>query len=339
MRPSLVRTLTTALTTGTATAAVAALLGAGLVLGGASTAVAVDKPSRQLALPDGFQPEGIAIGTDPRPTSTGQARTRDVAYLGSRLDGDVVRVDLTTGKIKRIYQGPGTPSLGLKVDERDRLFVAGGSGGDARVLDARTGKVKASYQLVEGTSFINDVVLTQDAAWFTDSAGAQLFKLPLEGDRQRLPDASEVVRLPLVGDWVQRTGNNGNGLTATPDGRALLVVNSSSGELFRVNPRTGVAKVVDLGGTLLTNGDGLLLEGRTMYAVQNRLNQVAVLRLSQDGRSGRLKRVVTSSGFDVPTTVARSGGRLWLPNARFSTPPTPATTYALNGVQVPVARK
>lgn len=329
MRIPLARTL--------ATASVTALLGAGLVGVGGPAAVAVDKPARQLALPDGFQPEGIAIGADPRPTSTGADRTRDVAYLGSRVDGDVIRVDLATGKIKRLYQGPGTPSLGLKVDERDRLFVAGGSGGDARVLDARTGEVKASYRLVEGTSFINDVVLTKDAAWFTDSANAQLFTLPFQGRNDRLPRASDVVRLPLGGDWVQRAGVNGNGLTASPDGKALLVVNSASGELFRVSTRTGAARLVDLRGTLLTNGDGLLLENRTLYAVQNRLNQVAVVRLSKDGRTGRLKRIVTSNGFDVPTTVARSGKRLYLPNARFSTPPTPTTTYAMNGVKLPVA--
>jgi hypothetical protein len=31
--------------------------------------------------------------------------------------------------------------------------------------------------------------------------------------------------------------------------------------------------------------------------------------------------------FDVPATVARFGHRLYLPNARFTTPPTPTTPY------------
>ncbi|WP_172899258.1 WYL domain-containing protein [Micromonospora echinaurantiaca] len=39
-----------------------------------------------------------------------------------------------------------TPSLGLEVDRRGRLFVAGGTAGDARVVDTRTGEVLARYQ-------------------------------------------------------------------------------------------------------------------------------------------------------------------------------------------------
>src|SRR4051812_7434776 len=74
-----------------------------------------------IELPDGFQPEGIAIGRAP------------YAYFGSRLDGDIYRASLRTGRGKVISQGPGTPSLGLKLDGRGRLFVAGGAGGDARV--------------------------------------------------------------------------------------------------------------------------------------------------------------------------------------------------------------
>lgn len=72
---------------------------------------------------------------------------------------------------------------------------------------------------------------------------------------------------------------------------------------------------------------GLLVEGRTLYAVQNRLNQIAVVKLSRDGRRGRLVRTITSSQFDVPTTVASYRGGLYLPNARFTTPPTPTTEY------------
>ena len=137
-----------------------------------------------------------------------------------------------------------------------------------------------------------------------------------------------MTRLPLSGDWVQDPGvNNANGIETTPDGKALLVVNSSNGLLYRVDPRTGIAREVDLGGTLLTNGDGLLREGRTLFAVQNRLNRVAELRLTREGRSGRLVQTLTSPDFDVPTTVARWRDGLYLPNARFTTPATPETEY------------
>ena len=53
--------------------------------------------------------------------------------------------------------------------------------------------------------------------------------------------------------------------------------------------------------------------------MQNQLNQVSVIRLNRDGTEGTVKRVLTSADFDVPTTVARFGKSLYLPNARFGT--------------------
>jgi sugar lactone lactonase YvrE len=268
----------------------------------------------RLELPDGFMPEGIAIG--PGPT----------AWFGSRADGDIYEVNLRTGAGKTISQGPGTPSVGMKSDRRGRLFVAGGTAGDARVVNTRTGALLASYELTDATSFINDVVLTRRAAWFTDSSQPQLYAVPLRRNG-RPGDPEDVVTLPLSGGWVQGEGFAANGITETPDRKALLVVHSTRGELHRVDPRTGVTRRVDLGGTSLVNGDGMLLEGRTLYVVQNRLNQIAVLRVDRAGRSGRLVDVITDPDFDVPTTVASFGRWLYLPNGRFTTPPAPDTPY------------
>jgi sugar lactone lactonase YvrE len=265
-------------------------------------------------LPPGFQPEGIAIGSSP------------YAFLGSRATGAIYRASLVTGRGEIINPGPGTPSLGLKVDKRLRLFVAGGTGGDARVIHARSGELLASYRLADGASFVNDVVLTPGGAWFTDSTNPVLYRLPL--DRAgRLPGPDGVLRVPLTGDIVYGAGINANGIVRTPDGTGLLIVQSGTGLLFRVDPRTGSTRTVDLGGELLTNGDGLLLDGRTLYVVQNRINTVAVLGLDRAGSHGRLLARHTDPRFDVPTTVAAHGRRLYLPNARFSTPPTPTTEY------------
>jgi streptogramin lyase len=273
-------------------------------------------------LPNGFQPEGIAIG--PGPT----------AWFGSRVDGDIYRVDLRTGDGQVISQGPGpgNPSVGLKSNQNHRLFVAGGSAGTGRVVSTRTGLIQASYQFTTSPSFVNDVLLTGPAAWFTDSLNAQLYALPRSRDG-RLPDADEVVTLPLTGEWEQGAGFAANGISQTPDRRALLVVHSALGLLYHVDRDTGVATVVDLGGTSLAAGDGLLLTGRILYVVQNRLNQVSVLRLDRSGMSGELVATITDPRFDTPTTVAAFRGCLYLPNARFSVPsPTPDTTYSVNRV-------
>ena len=87
-------------------------------------------------------------------------------------------------------------------------------------------------------------------------------------------------------------------------------------------------------GENLINGDGLLVDGRTLYAVQNRLNTVAVVRMSRDGTSGTVLGRVTDPNFDVPTTVAKFFDRLYLPNARFGAVP-PATTFTAVAIPVP----
>ncbi|WP_020386934.1 SMP-30/gluconolactonase/LRE family protein [Kribbella catacumbae] len=271
---------------------------------------------RRFDLPAGFQPEGIAIDHS------------GTAYFGSRVDGDIYAADLRTGLGKVISQGPGTASLGMKADQRGRLFVAGAAGGNGRVIDTRSGKVLASYAFSTTTpTFVNDVILSKDAAWFTDSRQPLFYKVPL-GRNGQLPSQAAIQTIPLTGDYKHDPMiNNGNGISLTPDGRNLIIVQSATGFLFQVDPRTGVTKKIELGGAVMTNGDGLLLSGDTLYVVQNRLNKIAVLDLDQSGSSGRLVREIKSADFDVPTTAALFGSRLYLPNARFSTPPTPTTPY------------
>jgi sugar lactone lactonase YvrE len=135
-----------------------------------------------------------------------------------------------------------------------------------------------------------------------------------------------VVTLPLAGD-IASPGAFNNGISPTPDGRGLLVAQSNTASLFRVDPATGASTRVDLGGETLPNGDGILLHGRTLYVVQNQLNQVAVVRLDHGGTRGQVVQRLTDPRFDVPTTVAIFGNRLYLPNARFNTTPTPTTPY------------
>ena len=81
-----------------------------------------------------------------------------------------------------------------------------------------------------------------------------------------------------------------------------------TGKLFRIDPATGEAKAVDLGGYVLTNGDGLLLEHGKLSVVQNRLNKIAQFEMSRDLLSGRLVRTLTDPDFDVPTTITRAKG-------------------------------
>jgi sugar lactone lactonase YvrE len=119
---------------------------------------------------------------------------------------------------------------------------------------------------------------------------------------------------------VLRPGFNLNGIDATPNGKTLIAVQTNTGKLFRIDPATGVAQEISLGGESVPNGDGILLDGKTLYVVQNQLNRVAVIDLAPDLASGHVVTRLTDPDFDVPTTIDELGRRLYAVNARFGNP-------------------
>jgi sugar lactone lactonase YvrE len=291
---------------------IAVLVCAGL----GSTAAATDRFPETIPLPDGWQPEGIATGRG------------DDFFAGSRATGAVFAGDLRSGRGEVLVPPrEGRAALGMKVDRSGRLFVAGGGTGKGFVYSTRDGRDLAEYTFTGAPTFVNDVTLTGKAAYFTDSLQKQLYVLDL-GRRGRLPGAART--LALTGD-LQYDDDPAtfelNGIAATHDGKRLITVQSRTGLLFLVDPRTGDTEQIDLEGATLPNGDGILLDGRTLYVVQNRLDQIAVIRLDRDLDEGEVTRTLTDPDFDVPTTIAESGKFLWAVNARFSTPPMPDTEY------------
>jgi sugar lactone lactonase YvrE len=267
-----------------------------------------------ISLPDGFRPEGISIGKG------------HTFYVGSIPTGAIYRGDLKTGQGSILVPAAaGRAAIGTEVDH-GRIFVAGGPTGMGFVYDAETGALLAQYQLaVDPTAtFINDLVVTKDGAWFTDSRQAYLYFVPIHGGT--LGTQADVVRLALTG-FPMGAGNNANGIEATPDGKTLIVVNSSLKQLFTIDPSTGAAAQIQLTGGDVEAGDGLLLHGKTLYVVQNRLNRVAVVKLGKNLATGEILGYITHPALNVPTTLARWGKRLYTVNAKFSTPPTPTTPY------------
>jgi sugar lactone lactonase YvrE len=277
-----------------------------------------------IPLPNGFQPEGIASGSG------------TTFYVGSIPTGAVYRGDVRTGKGAVLVPAQqGRSSIGMKYDRRTGLlFVAGGATGYAYVYDGNSGANVAAIQLTTLPSFINDVIITRNAAYFTNSSQPILYRLPLTNDGE-LPTTPTSEEIPLGGDYQFTPGAfNANGIAATPDGKALIIVNSVDGVLYKVDPTSGVATRIDLGTGAVPNGDGILLQGKTLYVVQNQLNQIAVVRLRPDFTAGTIVDTITSPLFRIPTTIARFGDALYAVNARFDTPPTPDTEYEV--VRVPL---
>ena len=282
---------------------------AGLVLALPLVATGAKRPDH-INLPNGWQPEGIAVGNG------------NTFYVGSIPTGRVWRGNLRNGQGSVLVPERGRRAVGVAVDHRNRLFVAGGPTGDGYVYNARTGADIAQFNFTDEGSFVNDVVVTKRAAWFTDSTRQFLYKVPI-GRHGQLGAAQSV---PLTGDIVYGAGFNVNGIDATPNGKTLVIVQTNTGKLFKVN-RQGVTHEIALGGATVP-GDGILLHGRTLYAVvRSPQDGVVVLRLSPDLRSGRVLRTITSSDLDEPTTIDEHGSRLYAVNARFSTPPGPDVPY------------
>lgn len=280
-----------------------------------AAAIAAAAFPKRIDLPNAYRPEGIAA----------KGKT---LYVGSIPTGEVRRVDARSGDVDPLVPAQtGRAAIGLKIDQKKRLFVAGGPTGKAFVYDARNGKDLAQFQLAPAgaATFVNDVTLTRRAAYFTDSRRSVLYVVDTDlGGFKELP----LPDVPLL------EGNNLNGIAATPDDKTLIAVQGNAGHLWRIDPKTGAASRIDLGAANVANGDGLLLVGRrTLHVVQNRLDQIAVIRLSKDLRSGSVQELIESEDFDVPTTMARIGNRLYLPNARFTTPPEPGTRYWITQVK------
>jgi hypothetical protein len=275
----------------------------------------------RIDLPNGFFPEGIESG---RGTSF---------FVGSLIDGAIWRGDLRTGSREELASGAtGRSSVGIAYEaSRNRLWVAGGGPGfgagvgDVRVYNASSGALLATFLPPGEVGALNDVAITHDAVYVTDSFKAQLVEIPLPSDGS-LPSEDAATLLPVSGDFEQTPGVASlNGIVAKSG--VLIVAKSNTGQLFRVDPATGIAKEIDLGDTPLPiNADGLELRGHLLYVVRN-TNVVTVVRLGSQLAAGTVLGNITDPGLDVPTTATVAAGRLWAVNARFGTGPTPDTKY------------
>jgi hypothetical protein len=269
-----------------------------------------------IPLETGLVPEGITEGTG------------NTFYYGTLNGGGAIyRGDYRTGEIELVVDpDPSRVAVGMSFDQRTNLlYVAGAFAGVAHVFDMTDGSEVATIPLATpGNSLINDATVTQDAVYFTDSFNAFIYRVPL-GEGGVLPDPATAESIALVGDYYNEPQPpapepfiaNGNGIVATPNAKWLILVNSFTGILYRVNPSTGYAKQIDLGGDDVATGDGLVLRGHTLYVVQNYLNMIGVVELDRSYTTGSYVQALTSELFRIPTTAAIFGNALYAVNARF----------------------
>ena len=222
----------------------------------------------------------------------------------------------------------GSSSRALRTSARrpGSSTTAAGSGSRARAsatrssTTRRTGALIQEFQLATGTgaTFINDAVVTKKGVYFTDSQRPVIYKVARSGNGR--PGA--VTTIPLGGDYQHVAGQfNLNGIVATANGKTLIAVQTvSRKKLLTIDPKTGVAKTIDLGGYDLSNGDGLLLRRPDALRRPEPRQQGRRLRALARPDEGDVPAGADRPGnLDVPTTIDRFGGRLYVVNARFGT--------------------
>jgi sugar lactone lactonase YvrE len=265
-----------------------------------------------IPLPDDFRPIGFTNGKG------------SAFYVASTFNDDIYKGDFVTGTAQVFIPaaGPITPGeriIGITYDQRsDLLYACLQYSGRMKVFDTKTTGLVADVQLAtnppvgpQNLSFINDVVVSKKAVYFTDSFRPVIYKINL-GPAGRFPTNPAVHTIALTGDFVMAppapinlNGYNGNGLVATPNGKTLILGSTGNGKLYKVNPATGHATEIDLGGSILYFADGLLLDGKTLYVVQNYFNQVSVVDLNPSFTSGTVSNVITHDDFNWPMSHRR----------------------------------
>src|SRR4030095_1072816 len=134
-----------------------------------------------IPLPADFGPEGIAAGN---------GATFYTGSLAPSTRGQILVGDLRTGEIATLVASDGVPATGMKHDPRSNLlFVARAGSGLGTIFNAESGDVVASYQFQTSPTFINDVMVTREAAYFTDTQAPFLYRVALGPPRAPADDA------------------------------------------------------------------------------------------------------------------------------------------------------
>ncbi|MGB6183325.1 MAG: superoxide dismutase [Rhodococcus sp. (in: high G+C Gram-positive bacteria)] len=269
----------------------------------------------------GVFPEGITVSDD-------------TFYVTSTSDGTLFRGTVGNTEVSSFLPGGQdgrTGAAGVDVDG-DRIVIAGGATGTVWIY-SDTGELEGKFTngLGEDATFLNDVVIADNGdAFITDSRSPNLWRIPAdasgEGDLESFVDFTG-------SPFEYGEGFNANGIVEAEDDNALVIVQSSTGNLYRVARDSKEVTAVDLGGETLANGDGMELEGDTLYVVRNRDGLIATVDLADDGTSGEVTGEITDPSFAYPTTVADTGDELLVVNSQFDERGgNPSEPFTVSGV-------
>lgn len=237
-------------------------------------------------------------------------------FVSSTSDGAVFRgsVQEGGGEAEVFLEGEQddrTSAIGLALDGEGRLFVSGGDTGRMFVYDTESGDLVDSFQNDRESTFINDVtVVPEGDAYFTDSMSPVIYRLFAMNGGYGFEEWLDLEGTPI--EYVE--GFNLNGIVSTEDGRYLIVTHSTTGQLFRIDTQSKEVVEIDLGDGEVA-GDGMVLDGQTLYAVTE--SEITRVEMSGDYTSGEIQSSFADPSFKSPTTIAKYDERLLVVNSQF----------------------
>ena len=267
-------------------------------------------------------PEGIAYDEE-----------TDDFFVSGTSDGTIFRGNVEEGSETEVFLEGGqdnrASAVGMTVDD-GRLYIAGRDTGRVFVYNTENGELIQSFENDRGNSLINDAVATPDGSvYFTDSFAPVLYWLSGSGEDLAFEEYIDFEGTPVE----YRDGFNLNGIVAAGDGRYLISVQYNTGDLFRIDVESREIVQIDLGDSSLATGDGLVLDGQTLYVVRNEPGDVVPVELSEDFTSGEAGEGFGGSSLQYPTTAAKYDDRLLVVNSRFGG--DPSQPFTVSNVPIP----
>jgi hypothetical protein len=278
-------------------------------------------------------PESIAVTGD------------GTMYVSSFGTGAIFKGNTRDPKL-HTFKAPGTDgrtrTSGVEVDRRGRIWAAGYDTHTIWVYDP-DGTLIAKRTAPDAGSALNDLVVTDDAVYVTDSFTGSVWRASVRGNQ-----VGELTRWLSAGDFPAPPGFL-NGIDVTPDGRIALINGSVDGSgvagdahLFRVDLHARKVTEVSVTGAFLGSPDGSLLEGHRLYTEDNFANDRGGFDYAVDlgilNADLTTLHLVQRSGFApdgaTPTAVGRDGDRLLQVNSQLGADPAapPFTVTVVPGL-------
>lgn len=304
-----------------------------LCLGSAALLAALTAPPNPVAARD--LPRSYVVSQSPGVMPEGIAVHRDgTMYVSSDGTGALYRGNVRDGRLRPFAAegiGDRPSTLGVHTDTRGRVYSVGGSQLTVHDRRGRLLAQRTAHAGPLGAPDLNDLVITKDAVYVTDWANPVVHRAEIRGGtlgplEPWLDIRSAFPQFPAR-YWLL------NGIVADSAGTTLLVASNGTEAVWRVDITTRAVEQLQLGGASF-GADGMVLHGRRLYAVLNygAPHGVYIAELNDGLRSGSVTHRITGDPFDLPTTIARYGCRLYVVNSQLDDPPgqPPYTVSAID---------